>query len=43
MPAMEFVQGAQIAFDTLDLNGKKAEAFIYDSKSLTKLIISANA
>lgn len=38
MPAVEFVQGAQIAFDTLSLNGKKAEAFIYDSKSVTRPI-----
>ncbi len=36
MPAVEFVQGAEIAFDTLSLNGKHAEAFIYDSKSFTK-------
>lgn len=33
MPAIEFVQGAQIAFDTLNLNGKKVEAYIFDSKS----------
>ncbi|MEO6219277.1 MAG: hypothetical protein ABIO81_02535 [Ginsengibacter sp.] len=38
MPAVEFVQGAEIAFDTLILNGKKAEAFIYDSKSYTRPI-----
>ncbi|MDQ2720185.1 MAG: ABC transporter substrate-binding protein [Bacteroidota bacterium] len=38
MPAVEFVQGAQIAFDTLQLNGKRIEAFIYDSKSFTKSI-----
>ncbi len=38
MPAVEFVQGAQIAFDTLALNGKKAEAFIYDSKSYSRPI-----
>ncbi|MEP7250796.1 MAG: ABC transporter substrate-binding protein [Ginsengibacter sp.] len=38
MPAVEFVQGAQIAFDTLSLNGKKAEAFIYDSKSVARPI-----
>ena len=38
MPSVEFVQGAQIAFDTLALNGKKAEAFIYDSKSITRPI-----
>lgn len=33
MPAAEFVQGAQIAFDTLNLHGKKVEAYIYDSKA----------
>ena len=33
MPGVDFVQGAQIAFDTLKLKGKKVEAFIYDSKS----------
>lgn len=36
MPSIEFVQGAHIAFDTLALNGKRAEGFIYDSKSFTK-------
>ncbi len=38
MPAVEFVQGAQIAFDTLLLNGKKAEAFIFDSKGFRRPI-----
>jgi hypothetical protein len=38
MPAVDFVQGAQIALDTLSLNGKKVEAFIYDSKSITQPI-----
>jgi hypothetical protein len=38
MPAVDFVQGAQIALDTLSLNGKKVEAFIYDSKSFTQPI-----
>lgn len=38
MPAVEFAQGAHIAFDTLSLNGKSAEAFIYDSKSYTEPI-----
>ncbi len=38
MPAVEFVQGAQIALDTLTLNGKKAEVFIYDSKSFSRPI-----
>ncbi|HEY5462481.1 MAG TPA: ABC transporter substrate-binding protein [Hanamia sp.] len=30
---LDFVQGAQIALDTLTLNGIHVEAFIYDSKS----------
>ncbi len=38
MPAVEFVQGARIALDTLSLKGKHAEAFIYDSKSFTQPI-----
>jgi|SRR5665647_111858 len=38
MPAIEFVQGAEIAFDTLTLNGKKVEAYFYDSKSFTQPI-----
>jgi hypothetical protein len=38
MPAVDFVQGAQIAFDTLALNGKRAEAHVFDSRSLTKPI-----
>ena len=33
MPGVDFVQGAMIAFDTLELNGKKVEARIFDSKS----------
>lgn len=32
VPGLEFVQGAQMAFDTMNVNGKKVEAFIYDSK-----------
>ncbi|MDQ6756508.1 MAG: ABC transporter substrate-binding protein, partial [Bacteroidota bacterium] len=32
-PALEFVQGAQIAFDTLTLYNQQVEAFIYDTKS----------
>ena len=36
MPAAEFVQGAQIALDTLNTRGKTIEAFIYDSKSATR-------
>ena len=38
MPAVEFIQGAHIALDTLSLNGKHAEAYIYDSKSFTQPI-----
>ena len=33
MPGVDFVQGAMIALDTLQLNGKKVEARIFDSKS----------
>ena len=33
MPGVDFVQGAMIAFDTLQLNGRKVEAHIFDSKS----------
>ena len=38
IPALEFTQGARIALDTLSLNGKYAEAYIYDSKSYTQPI-----
>ena len=38
VPAIEFIQGALIALDTLALKGKHAEAYIYDSKSFTKPI-----
>ena len=33
MPAVDFVQGAHIALDTLNINGKSVDASIYDSKS----------
>lgn len=33
MPAVEFVQGTQVAFDTLSLYNQHVEAFIYDTKS----------
>jgi hypothetical protein len=33
MPAVDFVQGAHIALDTLSSNGKSADVNIYDSKS----------
>lgn len=39
MPGVDFVQGAMIAFDTIELNGKKLEARIFDSKS-TKTPVS---
>ena len=35
-PALEFVQGAEIAFDTLSFPDKKVEAFIYDTKSYSQ-------
>lgn len=38
LPAVEFMQGAQLAMDTIRINGKIAEAFLYDSKSYTKPI-----
>lgn len=40
MPAVEFVQGAQIAFDSLPLNNQRVEAFIYDTKSFTEPLAS---
>ncbi|MEO6453039.1 MAG: hypothetical protein ABIN97_03150, partial [Ginsengibacter sp.] len=36
VPALEFVQGAQIAFDNLTLNNERIEAFIFDTKSFTE-------
>ena len=38
MPAVEFIQGARIALDTIALNRNQAQAFIYDSKSFTQPI-----
>src|SRR5258705_5564399 len=38
IPAIEFTQGARIALDTVSLNGKHAEAYIYDSKPYTQTI-----
>jgi hypothetical protein len=35
-PALEFVQGAQIAFDKLTLNEENVHAYIYDTKSFTQ-------
>ncbi|HET7118235.1 MAG TPA: ABC transporter substrate-binding protein [Hanamia sp.] len=40
MAGLDFVQGAQLALDTLTLNGKHVEAFIYDSKSLKNPVLS---
>lgn len=36
VPALEFVQGAQIALDSLQTDGQQVEAYIYDSKAYTK-------
>ena len=36
----DFVQGAELALDTLTTNGKHVEAFIYDSKSAKEPVIS---
>lgn len=36
----DFVQGAQIALDTINLKGQHVEAFIYDSKSATQPVLS---
>jgi len=36
----DFVQGAQIALDTINLKGQHVEAFIYDSKSVTQPILT---
>jgi hypothetical protein len=36
MPSVEFVQGAQIAFDTLSVYNQHVEAFVYDTKSYTQ-------
>ena len=38
VPAVEFVQGAQIALDSMKLGKENIEASIYDSKSYTKNI-----
>lgn len=37
---LDFVQGAQIAFDTLNLKNKHVEAFIFDSKSTAEPVSS---
>lgn len=36
----DFVQGAELALDTINLNGRHVEAFIYDSKSATEPLTS---
>ncbi|HSQ43487.1 MAG TPA: hypothetical protein VLM16_00730, partial [Ginsengibacter sp.] len=38
MPAVDFVQGAHIALDTIPLHGNLVDATIYDSKSYTQPI-----
>ena len=38
MPAVDFVQGTQIAFDSLSLYNEHVEAFIYDTKSFLQPI-----
>ena len=37
---LDFVQGAQLALDTLTLNGEHVEAFIYDSKSAAQPVLT---
>src|SRR5258706_2911721 len=37
-PSVDFVQGAEIAFDSMDVNGATISATIYDSKSNTHSI-----
>lgn len=36
MPAVDFVQGAMIAFDTLSLKNAQVQAFIYDTRSFNE-------
>lgn len=36
MGGIDFIQGAQIALDTLDLKGRHVQAYIYDSKSFKR-------
>ena len=36
MPSLDFVQGAQIGLDSLDLSGQNVEAYIYDTKSTSQ-------
>ena len=38
MSAVDFMQGAQIAFDTLNIGNKKVDAYFFDSKSFKKPI-----
>jgi hypothetical protein len=38
MPSIDFIQGAQIALDSLKMGKENIEAFIYDSRSYTKNI-----
>ena len=37
-PSVEFIQGSQIALDSMKMGKENVEAFIYDSKSYTKNI-----
>jgi Periplasmic binding protein len=38
VPAVEFVQGAEIAFDSMKLGNENVEAFIYDTRAYSKNI-----
>lgn len=38
MGGIDFIQGAEIAFDTLSIKNHRVEAYIYDSKSFTQPI-----
>jgi len=38
MPALDFVQGAQVALDSMQLGGENIEASIYDSKAFTQTV-----
>lgn len=35
LPSVEFIQGAQVALDSMKLGGENVKAFIYDTKSYT--------
>lgn len=40
MAGLDFIQGAEIALDTINLEGKKVETYIYDSKSVREPLVS---